>query len=62
MDFEIQRWRENYYAICSGVLRPGYLAKNNFSSIMSLLLPQSVQNMAWKCRVMCRAEVIKIIL
>ena len=51
MDFEIQRSRENYNAICSGVLRTGYLAKNNFTPIMSLLLPQSVQNMAWKCNV-----------
>ena len=51
MDFEIQRSIENYNAICAGVLKPGYLAKNNFSSIMSLLLPQSVQNMTWKCNV-----------
>ena len=51
MDFEIQRSRENYNVIYSGVLRPGYVAKNNFSSIMSLLLPQSVQNMAWNCSV-----------
>ena len=51
MDFEIQSSRENYNEICSGVLRSGYLAKNNFSSIMSLLLPQSVQDMAWKCNV-----------
>ena len=35
----------------SGVLGPGYLAKNNFSSIMSLLLPQYAQDMAWKCNV-----------
>ena len=34
-----------------GVLRHGYLAKNNFSSIMSLSLLQSVQDMAWKCNV-----------
>ena len=47
MDFEIQSSRENYNEIYSGVLaRPGYFAKNNFSSIMSLLLPQSVQDMA----------------
>ena len=51
MDYEIQSSRENYNEICSGVLRPGYSAKNNFSSIMSLLLPQSVQDMAWKCNV-----------
>ena len=60
MGFEIHSSRENYNEICSGVLGPGYLAKNNFSSIMSLLLPQSVQDMAWKCKY--RAEVIKIIL
>ena len=51
MDFEIQTLGENCNAMCSGVLRPGYLAKNNFSSIMSLLLPQFVQNMVWKCNV-----------
>ena len=51
MDFEIQSSRENYNEIYSGVLRPGYFAKNNFSSIMSLLLPQSVQDMAWRCNV-----------
>ena len=60
MDFEIQRSRENYNAICSGLLRPGYLAKNNFPSITSLLLPQSVQ--IWRGSVTCKAEVIKIIL
>ena len=51
MDFEIHSSRENYTEICSDVLRPGYLAKNNFSSIMSLLLSQFVQDMAWKCNV-----------
>ena len=51
MDFEIQSSRENYNEIYSGVLRPGYFAKNNFSSIMSLLLPQCVQDMAWKSNV-----------
>ena len=51
MDFEIQSSRENYNEIYSRVLRSGYFAKNNFSSIMFLLLPQSVHDMAWKCNV-----------
>ena len=45
MDFEIQRLRENKNASSSGVLRPEYLAKNDFSSIKSVLLQPSVQNM-----------------